>query len=76
MKKGHDPIPEPRAALKAIAEALNLPIEAFASEVPSRPSCETAAMLALWSAITDPQGRRRVLNLMHREAERSRGHGA
>ncbi|MCJ2114399.1 hypothetical protein MKK64_24850 [Methylobacterium sp. E-025] len=68
-------------SLQAIADALGLPVEAFAAGAQGAGEREAgaqsagelgelASLLQLWLSIRDPQARRRVLNAMRGEAER------
>ncbi|MCJ2076479.1 hypothetical protein MKK68_12580 [Methylobacterium sp. E-016] len=73
-------------SLQAIADALGLPVEAFAAgaqgdraqgagerEAGAQSAGELgelASLLQLWLSVRDPQARRRVLNAMRGEAER------
>lgn len=55
--------------LRAIADALGVPVSALFELSPSE-IADVSTLMRLWAAITDVQGRRRVLNLARAEAGR------
>lgn len=61
------------ARLRQVAGALGVPVESLMDETASSPWSEISALLETFTAITDTQGRRRVLALAHVEAARSQG---
>lgn len=65
------PLNRHAAALKQIADELNLPVEAFLDEPLGSEAADILALVRFWSAIHDGQGRRRVLSVARQEAERA-----
>ena len=59
------------ALLGQLAVALQVPAETFLDEPPDGEAGELFALVRHWLAISDGQGRRRVLSLARQEAERS-----
>lgn len=68
------PVDHHAATLGRLAAELNMPVEAFLSDLPDGDAGELLTLMRLWSAIEDGQGRRRVLSLARVEAERA-GYG-
>jgi hypothetical protein len=58
------------AALKQIADVLNIPVEVLLGEPSGSEADDLLTLVGLWSAIQDGQGRRRVLSVARQEAER------
>ncbi len=61
------------ALLQRIADALGVPVESLTDGAKSTPWSEASALLEAFTAITDVQGRRRVLAIAQEEAARSEG---
>jgi hypothetical protein len=61
------------AILRRIAETLGIPISQFYQEGASPPAAELHDLIVAYSAISDAQGRQRVMNVARREAERCQG---
>jgi hypothetical protein len=61
----------PRSQLEAIAHALCMPPEAFYGDLSQSEIGELITLMSLWLAIEDAQARRRALNVVRQEAERS-----
>jgi hypothetical protein len=59
------------AALERLARKLNVPIEAFLNDWPEGEAGDLLALMRLWAAIKDSQGRRRVISVARLEAERA-----
>ena len=57
--------------LHKLADALNIPLVKFWANVPDGDHGDAVMVLRLWSAITDPQARARVLVYLRTEAERA-----
>ncbi len=60
------------ARLKEIADALGIPVTALYDEQPPLPFVEVRDLIREYAAITDPQGRQRVMVVMREEAARCR----
>jgi transcriptional regulator with XRE-family HTH domain len=71
MIKLSRPIPRDLTTLSRLAAELNVPVEAFLGDPSEGDVGELLALIRLWSAIQDSQGRRRVLSAARLEAERS-----
>lgn len=67
----HDCSERTIATLKKLACELNVPVEAFFREPAENEAEDLLALVRLWSAIPDSQGRHRVLSVARQEAERS-----
>lgn len=61
------------ARLRQVADALGVPVVTLLNEAASTPWSEMSAFLEAFTAITDTQGRRRVLDLAQVEAASSQG---
>ena len=57
--------------LRELADALDIPPEAFWAAIPDGDPDAVIALLRLWSAIPDPQARNRVLGCLRAEVERA-----
>ena len=59
--------------LQAVSDALSVLVNWMREEKASDFASETFELIRLHTAITDTQGRQRVMNVARREAERCRG---
>jgi len=60
------------ARLQEIADALGIPVTALYDEQPPLPFIEVRDLIREYAAITDPQGRARVMTIIRQEAARCR----
>lgn len=58
--------------LQEIADALGIPVSALSDEKAPLPFVEVRDLIREYAAITDPQGRQRVMTVIREEAARCR----
>lgn len=58
------------SALHRLTRELRVPVEEFIGEPSDSDTGEFLVLVQLWSKIEDSEGRRRLLNIAHQEAER------
>lgn len=74
MADPSDPATQHSACLQEIADALGISVNWFYEEKAPPFTTEAFQIIRLYTAITDVQGRQRVLNFARSEAERCQSH--